>query len=460
MSIRTFSDRHPVAFCIAVIDSVIIISAAELAHLWRFGDLIGKGDYLWVSCSLALLVVLSSVFSGLYESWRGRSGGLMLKSMCWAWSIPFIMLLIVLVFTKQAQEFSRFWIGTWLLLSLVGGGGFRIALYYFFAVARANTRNTKSVLVIGDRGQYQKAKEYFQTKPTFGYRLSGYLTLESDIKLSALDKNALLDQLDSVKPHEIWLCLPLKQAALIDPILYTLRHSTAEIRFVPQMQDMALLNHQSRYIGDYLTLDLSCSPLSGAAHWIKRLEDLLIGSFIFILILPLCLLIALAVKWSSPGPVLFKQFRDGVHGRKINVYKFRTMLVHQESGGAVTQASKGDRRVTKVGAFLRRTSLDELPQFYNVIQGRMSIVGPRPHAVAHNDYYKDLVDSYMWRHKVKPGITGWAQVNGFRGETDTLQKMQGRVKRDLWYIDNWSFWLDLKIIALTIYKGFINDNAY
>ena len=152
--------------------------------------------------------------------------------------------------------------------------------------------------------------------------------------------------------------------------------------------------------------------------------------------------------------------RKNLNGGDFVYYKFRSMKVHQEITGSVTQATKGDSRITPMGNFLRKTSLDELPQFLNVIQGRMSIVGPRPHALAHNEYYKDLVESYMKRHKVKPGITGWAQVNGLRGETDTLDKMEKRVRYDLWYIDNWSLWLDLKIIFLTIFKGFINKNAY
>ena len=201
-------------------------------------------------------------------------------------------------------------------------------------------------------------------------------------------------------------------------------------------------------------------PAVMSARIAKRLEDVVIGGLIFLMILPLCALIALAIKLTSPGPVLFKQYRTGINGRNFKVYKFRSMVVHAESKGQVTQATKRDARVTRIGAFLRRTSLDELPQFFNVLQGRMSIVGPRPHALAHNEYYKDLVESYMQRHKVKPGITGWAQVNGLRGETDTVEKMQARVEHDLWYIDNWSLWLDLKIILLTVFKGFMNPNAY
>jgi putative colanic acid biosynthesis UDP-glucose lipid carrier transferase len=181
---------------------------------------------------------------------------------------------------------------------------------------------------------------------------------------------------------------------------------------------------------------------------------------ILTLISPLMLLIAFGVKLSSPGPVLFKQRRNGWDGKPIKVYKFRTMTVHKECDGQVTQASKYDARITKFGAFLRRTSLDELPQFFNVLQGRMSIVGPRPHAIEHNDQYKEQIDAYMMRHKVKPGITGWAQINGWRGQTDTLDKMKKRVEFDLYYIENWTLWLDLKIIFLSMFSGFVHKNAY
>ena len=171
------------------------------------------------------------------------------------------------------------------------------------------------------------------------------------------------------------------------------------------------------------------------------------------------LLIAIAIKLGSKGPVLFKQRRYGLNGEVIHVLKFRTMKT-LDDGAVVVQASKDDPRITSLGRFLRKTSLDELPQFWNVLQGAMSIVGPRPHAIAHNEEYRQLIEGYMLRHKVKPGITGWAQVNGFRGETETLDKMQSRVEYDLFYINNWTLTFDLKIIGLTILKGFINKSAY
>jgi putative colanic acid biosynthesis UDP-glucose lipid carrier transferase len=188
-------------------------------------------------------------------------------------------------------------------------------------------------------------------------------------------------------------------------------------------------------------------------------EDLALATIILVLTSPLLCWIAIKVKWSSPGPVIFKQKRYGINGKEIKVYKFRSMTT-QDDGSIIKQATKGDSRVTPFGAFIRRTSLDELPQFINVLQGKMSIVGPRPHAIAHNEQYRKLVPKYMQRHLVKPGITGWAQINGWRGETDTLEKMEKRVEFDLHYINNWSLWFDLRIIFLTIFKGFVDKNAY
>jgi len=201
------------------------------------------------------------------------------------------------------------------------------------------------------------------------------------------------------------------------------------------------------------------TPFTGSNGLVKRLSDILISLVILIFISPVLLLVSIAVKLGSPGPVIFRQRRYGLDGKQIVVYKFRSMTV-TEDGKSLQQATKHDSRVTPLGAFLRKSSIDEFPQFVNVLQGRMSIVGPRPHAVAHNEMYRKLIKGYMVRHKVKPGITGWAQVNGFRGETDTLDKMQGRIDYDLDYLRNWSLWLDLYIIFKTVRLVFKDQQAY
>jgi len=201
------------------------------------------------------------------------------------------------------------------------------------------------------------------------------------------------------------------------------------------------------------------SPFTGVDSVVKNVSDFVIAMSILLLLSPLMIVIALAIKFTSPGPAIFKQRRYGLNGEEIIVYKFRTMKV-SEDGSKIVQAQINDPRITRIGGFLRRTSLDELPQFFNVLQGRMSIVGPRPHAVAHNELYRKLIKGYMLRHKVKPGITGWAQVNGLRGETKELEKMQARIELDLNYLQNWSIWFDLWIIMRTVWVVLRRDNAY
>lgn len=213
------------------------------------------------------------------------------------------------------------------------------------------------------------------------------------------------------------------------------------------------------HLGDVQTISVYDNPMSGGMAAVKRLEDIVLSSLALLMLSLPMLVIALMIKLTSKGPVVFKQDRYGMNGRKIKVWKFRTMQV-MENSTQVKQACKNDPRITKVGAFLRRTSLDELPQFINSLKGDMSVIGPRPHAVSHNEEYRKLVNFYMLRHKVKPGITGWAQVNGWRGETDTVDKMKKRIEFDLEYIRNWSLWLDFKIIIFTILRSFTDKNAY
>ena len=231
------------------------------------------------------------------------------------------------------------------------------------------------------------------------------------------------------------------------------------VYLIPDLFMFDLLHARSESINGLATISIFDTPMDGPNAVLKRIEDVVLASLILLLIAVPMLLIAIAVKLTSRGPVLFRQTRYGMDGRPIRVWKFRSMTV-MEDGAAVTQASRNDCRITPLGAFLRRTSLDELPQFFNVLLGDMSVVGPRPHAVAHNEQYRRQVSRYMLRHKVKPGITGWAQVNGWRGETDTLEKMQKRIEFDLDYIENWSVWWDLKIVLLTLFKGFVHRNAY
>jgi putative colanic acid biosynthesis UDP-glucose lipid carrier transferase len=235
--------------------------------------------------------------------------------------------------------------------------------------------------------------------------------------------------------------------------------TTASVFFVPDVFGISIIQGRLQDMNGVPVVGICETPFTGTNELVKRISDLVLASLILVLISPLLLVLAIGVKLSSPGPVIFRQRRNGLDGNEIVVWKFRTMTT-QDDGAVIRQATKDDPRITRFGAFLRRTSLDELPQFFNVLQGHMSIVGPRPHAVAHNDEYRRLIRAYMVRHKVKPGITGWAQVNGQRGETDTLEKMAARVEYDLEYLRNWSLLLDLQIIVRTIKLVFFDRHAY
>lgn len=265
-----------------------------------------------------------------------------------------------------------------------------------------------------------------------------------------------------VRQHRIdiiYLSLPMVSQPRVLRLLDDLHDTTASIYFVPDIFITDLIQARVDSVGNMPVVAVCETPFAGINGLIKRSSDLVLATLILLLILPVLVVIALLVKATSPGPVIFKQRRYGLDGQEILVYKFRSMTVCEDDG-KIVQAQKNDQRITPVGAFLRKTSLDELPQFVNVLQGRMSIVGPRPHAVAHNELYRKLIKGYMVRHKVKPGITGWAQVNGLRGETETLEKMKARIDFDLDYLRHWSLMLDLKIIVKTIGVVLKDRNAY
>ncbi|KVK83889.1 undecaprenyl-phosphate glucose phosphotransferase [Burkholderia ubonensis] len=259
---------------------------------------------------------------------------------------------------------------------------------------------------------------------------------------------------------EVWLTLPMSHESRIQRIVRALRDEFIELRLLPDLRSVAVVEHALTDVLGMPAINLATTPRSAPDQWVKFAFDRVFALVVLIPLMPLLAMLAIAVKLSSPGPVLFRQRRKGIDGREFEILKFRTMRVHRTQPGMLRQASRNDARITPVGAFLRRTSLDELPQFFNVLFGQMSVVGPRPHAIEHDDFYRQLVDCYMFRYRVRPGITGWAQVNGYRGETRKVEAMAARVKFDLFYMQNWSFWFDIRIILLTIVRGFVGRNAF
>jgi len=273
---------------------------------------------------------------------------------------------------------------------------------------------------------------------------------------------SLKDVAGFIRAHgvkEVYITLPLGLQPRIVELLENLQGTTASLFFVPDVFGISIIQGSLQDISGVPVVGICESPFTGTNELVKRASDVVLASLILMLISPLLLAIAIGVKLSSPGPVIFRQRRNGLDGSEITVYKFRSMRT-MDNGPVVKQATKDDPRITPFGAFIRKTSLDELPQFINVLQGRMSIVGPRPHAVAHNEQYRQIIKAYMVRHKVKPGITGWAQINGHRGETDTVEKMKARVEYDLEYLRNWSLGLDLQIIVRTVRLMIFDRHAY
>ncbi|MNJ27020.1 UDP-glucose:undecaprenyl-phosphate glucose-1-phosphate transferase [compost metagenome] len=452
----TFAERYPVPVFVALLDFLIVLIAGVLAHYYRFGSLEMNGRYNTATMLTAIVVVLCLGMGGVYGSQRGYAFLRQFTVLLAGWFAAAGILLSLTFFLKVSENYSRIWFST----TLLAGGGLslllRLTVFLLLRRLRASGMNLKTVLLVDSGGMLASQLSSGPALDEYGFKVVQSLPF----RLEEGWLEHLVAKVNELGVHEVWLCLPLSEGGGIRSIMYALRHHTVAVRFIPEWDDIPLLNHKVSHIAGVYSLDLSCSPMDGPPRLLKRLEDLVLGALISLLIAPVCLMIAIAIKLTSNGPILFKQYRTGINGKRFKVYKFRSMVVHRENSESVTQATRNDSRITRVGAFLRRTSLDELPQFFNVLQGRMSIVGPRPHALSHNEYYKDLVESYMQRHKVKPGITGWAQVSGYRGETDTLEKMKKRVEHDLWYIGNWSLWLDLKIIFLTVFKGFINKNAY
>ncbi|MDP3083156.1 MAG: undecaprenyl-phosphate glucose phosphotransferase [Rubrivivax sp.] len=326
--------------------------------------------------------------------------------------------------------------------------------------------NQRTAVVVGAGGLGVKVSRAFEARGDVGLKFLGYFDDRTDDRVDDDAVGQRLGNLRQVAPyvrehgvHEVYITLPLGSQPRIVELLEQVQGTTASVYFVPDVFGISIIQGRLQDMNGVPVVGLCETPFTGTNRLIKRVSDVVLASLILAFITPVLLIIAIGVKLSSPGPVIFRQRRNGLDGEEIMVYKFRSMRA-QDNGAVIHQATKDDPRTTPFGAFLRRSSLDELPQFVNVLQGRMSIVGPRPHAVAHNEQYRQLIKAYMVRHKVKPGITGWAQVNGHRGETDTIEKMQARVEYDLEYLRNWSLGLDLQIIARTVKLVFFDRNAY
>ena len=439
--------------------------------LWLVVRFLGSAwdsDYNLVLVSTVGLFFFFAQSQDLYRSWRGAAMRQEVVRIWLAWFWTVLILLLFAYATKTSTEYSRRVILIWLTATPFLLITWRVLMRLVLGYMRERDINTRTVAIAGAMDIGVNVAQMLLGSPWMGLRPVGFyddraptgtrpLASPPVQVLGTLDE--LVEQARKGKVEIVYITLPLRAEERIRQLISKLSETTASVYVVPEFFVSDLMNLTWSNVGDLPAISVFETPFFGVDGWLKHAEDIILGSIILLFVFIPMVVISIGVKLSSPGPVFFRQTRYGLRGEKINVWKFRTMNVC-EDGSKIDQVTRSDPRVTGFGSFLRKTSLDELPQFFNVLQGTMSIVGPRPHAVAHNEQYRKIVDGYMLRHKVKPGITGLAQVSGWRGETDTLEKMKKRVECDLSYIRNWSLWLDMKIIFKTVTSELSGENAY
>lgn len=462
--LRPYSSR--ISFLQRVLDAVLILCVYWLDVCWH--DLAWDAKPVLAAVLATISFLLFAEMRGLYRSWRTSPLVDEIREVLAIWMMVVMTLLLLAFVTESSEIFSLHVVLTWFVSVPVGLLAVRLLVRWALRYVRSYGANLRSVAIVGNNQIGYRLVNHLRAMPWAGLQVKGVFDNQrgddssvvigqSNYPLGTIEE--LVRQVEAGEIDSVYVALPLTNERRIEAVVNQLADSTASVYVVPDLFVSELMHARWIDFGGMPLVSVYETPFYGLYGWVKRFEDIVLASLILLMIAPVMAAIAIAVKTTSPGSVLFRQRRYGLNGAVVEVWKFRSMTV-SDDGAQVVQAKKNDARITPLGSFLRKTSLDELPQFFNVLQGTMSVVGPRPHAVAHNEQYRKLIKGYMLRHKVKPGITGWAQVNGWRGETDTLDKMQKRVEFDLEYIQNWSVWLDLKVVVMTVFKGFGGKNAY
>lgn len=452
-----FAQRNSKAIVLLnmLLDALVIFAVLFAAVHIRFEKWTESYSLLYLVAILLFFVIGS--FHHVYRSWRGISLNQELKTLAVVWIWLTIGLLALGFALKISDDYSRLVVGLWLSGTFVILSVLRMALRMALRRFRAQGRNTRKVALVGSGPTADAARWIILKNPWLGLDLVREFTPDPDHPDSMLQD--LLDAAQGSAFDQVWIAQDSGSREWCQTIVRHLADTTVSICLVPDVLGVTMLRGEFTVVAGLPMVRLFETPFSGINAPLKRAEDIILaGLFLAVAALPMAV-IALLIRLTSPGPVIFKQRRYGIDGREFICWKFRTMTVC-EDGAVARQATARDPRVTRLGRFLRKTSLDELPQFINVLQGRMSVVGPRPHPVALNEEFRGRIFGYMLRHAIKPGITGWAQVNGCRGETSLFSEMHKRVEHDLWYIQNWSLWLDLKIVGLTVIRAFWDPKAY
>jgi len=453
-------------------DSLSVIGVTLALIQYHYKDIGGK-----TTPYIIMLLVLLGVLAITYDKFAiYRSNNNFIEkstSVLKAWSLTFLLLIVLAFLTKQSHVYSRYLIGQLFVLGYLS----QLFVNYLFRIVykkvSIKTQKVEKVIIIGQSRLAYYLQQKVSSNQWIGEQVVGFVQLPGDGRPSAGRKapgrksdplllgsiehlSAIIDQYDI---STIYVVTPLKSSKALEDIYMNTLDKHVAIHWVPDIFSLRLVNHSVKEISGIPVITLSETPLIGIRMLQKAIEDKLLSVLILIAIFPILLIVAIAVKLDSPGPIFFRQNRAGWSGKSFKIWKFRSMYVHQEEAGKIKQAEKNDSRITRVGAFIRRTSLDELPQIFNVLSGDMSLVGPRPHAVQHDKEYSERIFDYFARHHIKPGITGLAQVRGLRGETKDIEQMIQRIESDIEYINNWSVGLDISIIFRTVF-ALSGKNAY
>lgn len=434
-----------------LLDIVLLIAGAYCAYYFRFGNLgLNSLNYYGVFLSISLYLFVSHALN-VYNLKNFRSKITQMGLVTSVLSITFLCHIFLLFIMKDGEDISRQWLLYWFVISYFSIILTHIMFIRWFKVQRAKGLFIRRIVIYGESERARTLIRQFEGRRDIKI-LAAYV--EGKEKSYSFEGLPILNETDDLREYclendvdDVILTVNMNNMKKSEELLSRLSALPCNISYC----------FPPAFFGKYMpSMPFTTAPvvtifhraLVGRKIWLKRMEDIILGSIVLVMISPVLLIIALMMILSGERNIIFKQQRGGFNGELFTMYKFRSMREHKETG-VIKQAQKDDDRVTKIGAILRRTSLDELPQIINVVKGDMSLVGPRPHALSHDDYYGNLITCYAARHKMKPGITGWAQVNGWRGETETLDKMENRVRYDMYYIENWSLWLDLKILFLT-----------
>jgi undecaprenyl-phosphate glucose phosphotransferase len=468
-SVRRIHQHWPPAGVLyRVTDAVCVVAGLAVASLEPQAYWTSAEHYFLAGLSAIIFYYFVAELSGMYRSWRGVSTQREIFSLLFVWIFTALLLLVWGFVTKHTGEFSRLALFTWFVVTPVLTILCRLGIRLLQRVLRTLGYNSRNFAIIGVTELGFQLAQNIEKLPEMGLKLLGFYDDRGDERTPDVPDGIgrRIGNLDDLLAHAragevdlIYITFPMRAEDRIRGVLSRLSDTTASVYVVPDFFVFELLHSRWSDILGLPVVSVFETPFYGIDGMAKRLCDLVLGGLLLLLLAVPMAVIAIWIKFTSPGPVFFRQRRYGLDGREIRVWKFRTMKVC-EDGAVAVQAVKNDPRVTNAGAFLRRNSLDELPQLFNVIEGNMSLIGPRPHPNALNEQFRQKVEGYMLRHKVKPGITGLAQVSGWRGETDTPEKMEKRIECDLQYIRDWSLWLDIKILLRTVWVVILGHNAY